>query len=433
LFFTKIGDIIYVLIRIYNKTHEKADKAMQHQNELEFLLDTFKKSRLKASFTEKDGTPLKEAQSELERLLEGGLPRGITELRPEPKTVYKFTDGFGLKYKYMLLSQDDGRIFTVGPYVSSAPSQSMLLEIGERNQVSPKQQRYLAEYYDSLPHLQDSSQLFTMLDTFLERVWEQPSFAIIDRKDSGSAPSPINESESRDGFDDILINMKAMEKRYEFENGLMEAVSLGQLHKEGQLLGAFSGEVFEKRVADPMRNVQNYCIIMNTLLRKAAERGGVHPLYLDRVSSEYALKIEQLGSVENSKPLMCEMFRAYCRLVRKHSIKGYSLLVQKTVVIIDSDLSANLQLSSLAAIQGVSAGYLSSMFRREVGKTVSEYIREKRVRHAAHLLATTQLQIQTVALHCGILDVQYFSKIFKRETGKTPKEYRELTKSARRL
>lgn len=76
----------------------------------------------------------------------------------------------------------------------------------------------------------------------------------------------------------------------------------------------------------------------------------------------------------------------------------------------------------------MSAGYLSTVFSKETGKTVTEYIREKRMKHAAFLLSTTHLQIQTVALHCGIMDVQYFSKTFKKFMGKTPKEYRESTK-----
>ena len=37
----------------------------------------------------------------------------------------------------------------------------------------------------------------------------------------------------------------------------------------------------------------------------------------------------------------------------------------------------------------------------------------------------TRLQVQTIALHCGIMDVQYFPKLFKKQTGKTPREYRE--------
>ena len=167
---------------------------------------------------------------------------------------------------------------------------------------------------------------------------------------------------------------------------------------------------------------------MNTLLRKAAEDGGVHPVYINQISSEFATKIEQLTTVADNSSLMLDMFRSYCRLVRNHSMKDYSLLIQKTVLLIDSDLSANLSLRSLAANQNVSSGYLATTFKRETGKTVSEYIRDKRMKHAAHLLGTTHLQVQTIALHCGIMDVQYFSKTFKKYTGKTPKEYREFIK-----
>lgn len=167
---------------------------------------------------------------------------------------------------------------------------------------------------------------------------------------------------------------------------------------------------------------------MNTLCRKAAEKGGVHPMYLDRISSSFALRLEQMSSVQDAMPLMHDIFRSYCRLVRKHSMQSYSPVVQKAIMLVDSDLSANLTLSTLADSQSISPGYLSAVFRKETGRTVSEYIRERRMKHAAHLLVTTHLQVQTVALHCGIMDVQYFSKLFKKETGKTPREYRESMK-----
>lgn len=72
---------------------------------------------------------------------------------------------------------------------------------------------------------------------------------------------------------------------------------------------------------------------------------------------------------------------------------------------------------------GCTAGCDSSC-KREVGKTLSEHIRERRIEHAKYLLGFTDLQIQTVALHCGVLDVQYFTKMFKSQVGLTPSEYR---------
>ena len=168
---------------------------------------------------------------------------------------------------------------------------------------------------------------------------------------------------------------------------------------------------------------------MNTLLRKAAEDGGVHPIYIDSTSSKFATRIEQLTDTKESASLMREMFSTYCRLVYKHSIKRYSPIVQKTILIVDSDISAELSLNALAKKQGISSGYLATIFKKETGKTVSEYIKDKRIEHAMYLLNTTHLQIQTIALHCGIMDVQYFSKIFKKKTGKNPKEYREAARN----
>ena len=72
-----------------------------------------------------------------------------------------------------------------------------------------------------------------------------------------------------------------------------------------------------------------------------------------------------------------------------------------------------------------SAGYLSTLFHKETGKTVTEYVTDVRMDTAANLLRHTQLQVQTVAQHCGIGDVNYFSKVFKRHFGLTPRQFRE--------
>lgn len=216
-----------------------------------------------------------------------------------------------------------------------------------------------------------------------------------------------------------------MELRYSYENELMDAVTKGQSYKADMLLSSFSNISFEQRLSDPVRNIKNYCVIMNTLLRKAAEKGGVHPVYLDSASSVFAAKIEQFSSLNDVQPLMYEMFRSYCRLVRKHSMKDYSPPIQKAITYIDTDLTSNLSLSTISQALNISSSYLSTLFKKETGQTLTDYICQRRVNHAKHLLETTRLQVQTVAQHCGIMDVQYFSKIFKRITGKTPKEYRD--------
>ena len=110
------------------------------------------------------------------------------------------------------------------------------------------------------------------------------------------------------------------------------------------------------------------------------------------------------------------------RPVRRRSVET---LTKQACSIVRHAGFSELSLNSLAKNQGVSAGYLATVFKKETGKTVSEYIKDKRMDYAMYLLNTTHLQIQTIALHCGVMDVQYFCKMFKKKTGKTPKEYRE--------
>ena len=102
------------------------------------------------------------------------------------------------------------------------------------------------------------------------------------------------------------------------------------------------------------------------------------------------------------------------------------MLIRKAITTINYDLSADLSLKTQAKLLNVNPSYLSTLFKKETGFTLTEYVNRKRVEHAILLLNSTDMQIQTIALYCGIPDVNYFTKTFKKLIGKTPKEYREM-------
>ncbi len=346
----------------------------------------------------------------------------------EPQTIYKLVDGFYCCYYFLLLPEvRNETVLSIGPYISEQITHERILEWAENAGMNPKQAKQLEIYYSGVPYLSEDSDVFAIIETFAEYIWGGISnFTMVDiNYELTGTPNFLLSKDMEADPANTMLNMNIMESRYSYENELMEAISKGQTHKAEMILSGFSKLSFETRLTDPLRNMKNYCIIMNTLLRKAAESGGVHPMYLDRISSTYAQKIEMLTSVATVPELMSEMAKDYCRLVRKHSMKDYSPPVRKAIIYIDSDLTANLSLSRLASIQNISAGYLSALFKKETGQTVTDFVSNKRVRLAIKLLETTNLQIQTIAQHCGILDVHYFSKVFKKYAGMTPKEYRE--------
>lgn len=340
------------------------------------------------------------------------------------KTVYYFADIFLCRYIFLLLPNAPDNVFIIGPYINFNITQQQVLEQSEALGLSPAGAKELEYFYASVPVVSEENHIFAIINTFAEFIWGTNNFENIEI-DRGEWTSYIL-PELTDKFNEsnTQINLDIMEKRYAYENELMAAVSQGNLQKAELMMSNFSLIAFENRVPDRLRNIKNYCIIMNTLFRKAAQNGGVHPVYLDKTSSELAKKIEGLQSLAEVTELMPEILRRYCRLVKHHSVKNYSPLVQKAVILIDGDINGDLSLSEIARKNNVSPSYFSALFKKETGYTLIEYVNSKRVDYAKYLLKNTNLQVQTIAQHCGILDFHYFCRIFKKFTGKTPTEFK---------
>ena len=225
--------------------------------------------------------------------------------------------------------------------------------------------------------------------------------------------------------------IEEIEQRYSFENNMIKAVSAGNYKalRDSITVETFVNNV-EQRTEDTLRNLKNYMVIYNTLLRKGVEVGNVHPLYIHNLSSDFAKRIELCKNIQEIVTLWSEMAYAYCKLVKDHKDRGYSPVVKNVVMLIDSDLTADLSLKATAELLGANASYLSSVFKKETGKTLTDFVNDKRISHAKFLLSITDLPISTVGQHCGITDNNYFSKIFKKHTGKTPKEFRNESRES---
>lgn len=405
---------------------------MEYRAELEFMQKVLGKLRVQVRSLRLSEAPDHLIDFGLRTFLqkEDDYDRTFGEIISHSKenTIYRLTDRFMCKYtllRFPDLPQPEALM--IGPYMTFGISREQLLETAERFRIPAWCIHHLEEYYANVPCISDESPLFTMVNVFCERLWgSSGAFEIVDINQNSDGTAAIF-PEKREGEDPeaIMLRMKMLESRYAYENELMDMVAQGLSHRAELMLTSFSGLTIELRTADPVRNIKNYSIICNTIMRKAAEQGGVHPVYLDSASAEFARKIEMLSDQNAGQELMIEMVHAYCRLVRKHSTQRYSPIVQKAVAYIEADLAGDLSLRALAAAQNVNASYLSALFRKETGKTVTEYVNEKRMESAARLLRTTRLQVQTIAQHCGMSDVNYFSKIFKKHHGMTPKQFRE--------
>lgn len=84
-----------------------------------------------------------------------------------------------------------------------------------------------------------------------------------------------------------------------------------------------------------------------------------------------------------------------------------------------------LTLDDLADIAGMSPSSFSRFFKKSTGKTLSEYIIDIRLGHAARQLVDSLKTIAEICYESGFNNVSNFNRAFKSRRGCTPKAFRE--------
>ncbi len=104
----------------------------------------------------------------------------------------------------------------------------------------------------------------------------------------------------------------------------------------------------------------------------------------------------------------------------------YGILVQRALRLLKEQATMrDLSLTYTAERLNVSPAYLSSVFKREVGMSLTRYITQLRIDYAQKLLRETTQTVEQIAQTVGFEGKRYFGTLFKRETGMTPQAYRQ--------
>ncbi|MBQ4344143.1 MAG: helix-turn-helix domain-containing protein [Erysipelotrichaceae bacterium] len=225
--------------------------------------------------------------------------------------------------------------------------------------------------------------------------------------------------------EDVEERMKRLEERYYYENEALEAVTSGNVAKAMEMMRKMGGLDVAKRFALSRRSQKNSLIIFNSLLRKAIQKAGVHPYYIDEISSRYSQMIELVMDDNEYYMMMNMMMSDYCSYVQMYAANQYSSLIRKIVNYINMDLSKTHSLQEIANHVNMNPNYISAQFKQETGMTITYYTNHQKMKRAAELLRDTQLSITAVAEAVGFLDLNYFSRLFKKQMGRSPSAFRK--------
>lgn len=99
--------------------------------------------------------------------------------------------------------------------------------------------------------------------------------------------------------------------------------------------------------------------------------------------------------------------------------------VEQVIAEIETDVACAWETAQLAEMVNLSASRFRHLFKEETGRTINQYLRERRLERAEFLLRTTFLSIKEVMSEAGVSSMCHFVQYFKKRYGMTPTAYRK--------
>lgn len=160
--------------------------------------------------------------------------------------------------------------------------------------------------------------------------------------------------------------------------------------------------------------VWEYVVLPLTTLEKGR--------YLHALQQLCALRRNAHGHAE--KPLVerCPSIPESIRLTAEHQKHQ---VLSKVLRHIDQHFCESIDQKTLAQRCGMSPFRFSRVFKEVVGIGFMDYVLNKRMDFAKHLLDNSQMPITSIGYEVGFKDPSYFARAFKQSCGSTPSEYRQ--------
>ncbi len=161
------------------------------------------------------------------------------------------------------------------------------------------------------------------------------------------------------------------------------------------------------------------------VISRAAVDAGADINEIFIINENFTQNIEEFNSLEGLSAWVSNMLQRFISFTFEFDKVKHADAVYKVIEYIKSNYRKHLTLEEIAANTYLSKTYLSSLFKKETGYSISEYINIVRIDRSKNLLVEENLSIIEIANLCGFEDQSYFTKVFKNIVGITPKKYRE--------
>ena len=204
----------------------------------------------------------------------------------------------------------------------------------------------------------------------------------------------------------------------EFERKLLKHITDGNLEEVIKFLKytTFDGELGINS-KNPLRNLKNIFISYTSIVSRAAIEKGLAWEVSLTLTDFYFEAVEELNTIKDINELFLKMILDYTEHVNKVKMYNYSSAILKCQKYIFEHLYEKISMNPC---------YLSHLFKKEVGVSISDYIQKERIEESKKLILSGKKSLVDIYVPLGFIDQSHFSKTFKKFVGITPKEYKTL-------
>lgn len=177
--------------------------------------------------------------------------------------------------------------------------------------------------------------------------------------------------------------------------------------------------------ANPIRNLKYHLIVCIAMLCRFCMEGGMDEKEAYGLSDVFINRIDVAQTEEELKQLQREFITAFATRMKKlHARNVVSPHCVKAIDYIHDHLHDNITLPDIADFVGLDETYMSKLFKKETGQTISVYISRKRVEAAKNMLMYSDFSCAEIAQYLHFSSSSHFGSVFKKMEGMTPLQYR---------
>ena len=306
-----------------------------------------------------------------------------------------------------------------GPILNERIHESIISNIIRLNKLPIKFKGKLLNYYESL-HIVDSNRCY-YCGKLLEYLFS--SVAPGKQRNEGSKEPAFISDEY---FTEMIKNRETLfhHPPYFLEQELLSKIKSGNLNDTMAVLSEINSLKRTRLSKDALRSVKNSLICSVTLFTRAAIEGGVTPEAAFTLSDSIILAIEDMNSLPELMDYEYTAAEQYVQIVQDLSKSKYSNIIQQAISYIYKNLTNKLTLQQISDAIYVHPNYLSTLFKKEVGMSLPDYIMKTRVDESKYYIRYTNTKISDIAAFYQFCNQSYYTQVFRKFIGRTPNEYR---------